>query len=77
MLILKHINSFNHVKANCYHAPLCKRGCPARRLALYTAAPIKWWLLFSPSHHWSASSGFVFQALVLLELLSLLQQLAV
>ena len=41
-------------------------GCPARKFALHTVAPIKWWLIVSPSHFRSASSGFALQAWVLL-----------
>jgi len=44
---------------------------------LHTVAPMKWWLIVSPSHYRSASSGSVSQAWVLLKSLSLLQGLAV
>jgi len=37
------------------------KGCPARKFALHTVAPKKWWPIVSPSHYRSASSGFVFQ----------------
>ena len=53
------------------------KGCPARKFALHTVAPMRWRLIVSPSHYQSARSDFVFQALLLLKSFTLLQRYAI